>query len=546
MTSPPLEEPTYPPGWARCTIGQAGEVMLGQTKTQAQSPGELLPYLRAANVQDNMLDLTDLAEMPIRDPDRYTLKPWDILLCEGLGSRDLLGRAAAYRGDLGRLCFQNHLLRFRARSGVDPAFALLVFRAYQKMGIFASVAKGIGIVNISLARFRQLPFPLPPLSVQHELADSARSIQNTIDLIVDSVNTSLEELEHLAANARDDEILGTDSGSWHGRTVGSSPWPLIPAAEVIAGGSSIAYGMVQPGPDVQEGVRYVRGLDLQDGQILIDQLWRTAPEIAERYERTKLEPGDVLVNIIRHTKVAVVPDELAGANITRTTALLRPGNKVISAYLAHWLASRAAQNWMQANMRGIDMPGLNLRELRQLPVPVPPMSAQRVIVDHLDGIVSKVNDLYRSFSSLRTALPLLEGHLLASFAYGSAARSISDQVSDALQRQLSGDLLEALIAEDKAFSTRASSGSNLPIGQGRKSGDMSDSAGMTVNTIQVLEALEALNDSASPERLYASLKLKEAAIDSFYSALRELVRSDQIKVVKLDSLEVLVQAVRQA
>ena len=50
-------------------------------------------------------------------------------------------------------------------------------------------------------------------------------------------------------------------------------------------GADIVYGIVQPGPEWPNGVPYVRGKDIQDGKILIDQLLRTSPEIAERYHR---------------------------------------------------------------------------------------------------------------------------------------------------------------------------------------------------------------------------------------------------------------------
>src|SRR5262249_38672362 len=60
-------------------------------------------------------------------------------------------------------------------------------------------------------------------------------------------------------------------------------WCWVRAEEVVDSGADIRYGIVQPGPPLNEGVPYVRGVDIQEGQILVEQLWRTSPKIAEEY-----------------------------------------------------------------------------------------------------------------------------------------------------------------------------------------------------------------------------------------------------------------------
>ena len=197
----------FPITWAVCTIGDAGESILGQTKAPPYAPGERFPYLRVANVQDGFLDLAELIEMPFQDPDRYTLRQGDILLCEGQ-SKELVGRAAMYGGTLDRLLFQNHLIRFRPYAGIEPEYALAVFRAYQKTGVFSLISKSTtNIANMSLARFRALPFPLPPTAIQAEIALNMSSVQDNVDLIADAIHSGMNELASLVPIARNEEIL---------------------------------------------------------------------------------------------------------------------------------------------------------------------------------------------------------------------------------------------------------------------------------------------------------------------------------------------------
>jgi type I restriction enzyme, S subunit len=95
--------------------------------------------------------------------------------------------------------------------------------------------------------------------------------------------------------ARDEEILGSQSASWNTGLTGESRWPIFSAADVVQEGAPIVYGIVQPGPNMEEGIPYIRGRDLKEGHIEIEQLWRTTPEIAVRYSRSALKAGDVLL-----------------------------------------------------------------------------------------------------------------------------------------------------------------------------------------------------------------------------------------------------------
>ena len=83
----------------------------------------------------------------------YRLREGDILLNEGQ-SLELVGRPAMLRGELDDVCFQNTLVRFRASSVVDPAYALIVFRAYLHSGRFQRIARWtVNITHLGGGRF---------------------------------------------------------------------------------------------------------------------------------------------------------------------------------------------------------------------------------------------------------------------------------------------------------------------------------------------------------------------------------------------------------
>ncbi|AAN57235.1 restriction endonuclease subunit S [Shewanella oneidensis MR-1] len=164
-------------------------------------------------------------------------------------------------------------------------------------------------------------------------------------------------------------------------------WVYGVVSHLVEPGSEIMYGIVQPGPKLDEGIPYVRGTDIQNGQILVHQLMKTSPEIAKKYERATLSGNDILLGIIRATKVAIVPDELKGANITQGTARLRVFEGVLTyKYLAIYLESPKVQSWLHSNYRGIDMPGLNLKDVRRLPIALPSKEEQTEIVRRVEDL----------------------------------------------------------------------------------------------------------------------------------------------------------------
>lgn len=196
-------------------------------------------------------------------------------------------------------------------------------------------------------------------------------------------------------HASQDDALGDGS-------VDTSKLPQVPASWCYQRMDSlnepkaiIGYGIVLPGPQVPDGVPYVRQQDVAGGTVRAEGLGRTTPEIAEKHSRSALLEGDVLLCIIRNLRVAIVPPGLDGANITQGMVRIRPGERVVGRYLAAYLESPYAQRWMKDQYVGLAMPRINVADARAIPVALPPLEEQAEIVcriDHLLGVAQTVED----------------------------------------------------------------------------------------------------------------------------------------------------------
>ena len=89
----------------------------------------------------------------------------------------------------------------------------------------------------------------------------------------------------------------------------------------------ITYGIVKPGTNVEGGVPVVRVKDFTDGVIHTEDMLHTKPELNNKYLRSTLNEGDVLLSIGGTIgRVAIVPEVLVGANLG-AVASVSPSDK---------------------------------------------------------------------------------------------------------------------------------------------------------------------------------------------------------------------------
>jgi len=167
---------------------------------------------------------------------------------------------------------------------------------------------------------------------------------------------------------------------------------------------TVSYGILKPGDDVPNGIPVVKvkDIDHRRGVILSSELRRTTPEIHRQYLRSALAGGDVLVSI-RGTvgKVAPVPVELSGGNITQDSARLAFIEPIDTKYLMVVMRSPPVQNYWASFSKGAAVQGLNIGDLRPTPIPLPPLAEQHRIVAKVDALMSLCDTLEARLTAAR-------------------------------------------------------------------------------------------------------------------------------------------------
>jgi type I restriction enzyme, S subunit len=167
---------------------------------------------------------------------------------------------------------------------------------------------------------------------------------------------------------------------------------------------SITYGIVQPGSQTNSGVPIIRVNNFRDTRIDVSDVMKVAPEIAAKYERTRLKGGEVLLTVVGTVgQVAVAPSSVAGYNVARAVAVIHPLPHVSAEWIALCLRSPYSQYLLGSRANTTVQTTINLKDLRALPIPLP-SERERVSITEMVGAIDDRITLLRETNTTLEAI----------------------------------------------------------------------------------------------------------------------------------------------
>jgi len=170
-----------PRTWVLKTLGEIAEIKSGVTLGKKYPSGaELLerPYLRVANVQRGVLDLSVIKYVSVtaREADALYLRAGDILMNEG-GDRDKLGRGWIWSGEIENCIHQNHVFRIRLRNnGYSPKYVSYYANEFGQEYFVEHGTQTTNLASISKTKLSSLPVPFAPATEQIEIVRRLDSV----------------------------------------------------------------------------------------------------------------------------------------------------------------------------------------------------------------------------------------------------------------------------------------------------------------------------------------------------------------------------------
>ncbi len=185
-------------------------------------------------------------------------------------------------------------------------------------------------------------------------------------------------------------------------------WEVKTLDSCVRNDGPICYGILMPGTGYDNGIPVIKVKDIVLGKILQNNLLLTDPKTDSQYERSRLRKGDLLITIRGTTgRVAIVPAELDGANITQDTARLRLKETHSNLHFFFLLQSKHIQDQVLLHTLGQAVKGINIAEVKKLSFGIPKLDEQGVIAERLNEIeksLGRTDQGLNKLNALKTAL----------------------------------------------------------------------------------------------------------------------------------------------
>jgi len=137
----------------------------------------------------------------------------------------------------------------------------------------------------------------------------------------------------------------------------------------------------------------------------------------EMQKRVSPKRGDILLAKNGTTGVGAMVDRDVEFDIYVSLALLRPLEMIYPRYLLHFVNSPIAREQFNKRLKGVGVPNLHLKEIREVQISYPSFSEQKRIVAILDEAFAGIATAKANAEkNLQNARALFESHLAQTFS----------------------------------------------------------------------------------------------------------------------------------
>ena len=442
-----------PEGWRWERLGNCGNWSSGGTPSakDARYYGGTIPWLTSGELNDAVVSRSEkmITEEGYANSSVKWL-PSDTLLVAMYGAT--IGKAAV----TGFRCTTNQAV---AACQPHPGYNVryLLYYVLSQRDNLRNLGQGGAQPNISQALLKDYPCPVAPAVDQQKIVARIDALFSEIDegvaalaearagvevyrkALLKAAVTGELTADWRAANPPEETgeqllgcILADRRARWHADpknarkryTEPAGPdteglpelpegWTWASIQQLCDPNRAVAYGVLQPGPHQPDGVPLVRVTDVVDGRVIQADLKRVAASVAAKFPRTVLRGGEVLLTVVGTIgRTAMVPAELAGANVARAVAVL-PTVGCDPRWIELVLRYEPNRLALEGVSHEVARKTLNLEDVRPFAIPVPPTNETAVLVERLSDLLDDARQQATAVEAQRLGASTLRQSILA-------------------------------------------------------------------------------------------------------------------------------------
>jgi type I restriction enzyme S subunit len=245
-------------------------------------------------------------------------------------------------------------------------------------------------------QFLSIVVPLPPIAEQQRIVGRINSITQSTGQLFTLRAEAAKETETLGRAVVESVYVELASG-----------YGLSTVEQVC---HSVTDGDHQTPPFSDEGIKFIFVGNASSGRFHFANCKYVTPEYFSNLKPQRVpKRGDILYTAVGATLgVAAVVDTDEPFCFQRHVAILKPDrSRIESRFMWHMLRSQTVFRKAWASTTGSAQPTVPLRAIKQLPIPVAPLSEQRKAVGRLDEFQGRLNRLTEHQTSTRMEIEAL-------------------------------------------------------------------------------------------------------------------------------------------
>lgn len=166
-------------------------------------------------------------------------------------------------------------------------------------------------------------------------------------------------------------------------------WKVVPLETLLRDNKGIAVGVMYPGPHTPGGVPLIKVGDVNGELVSLRPSYCISLEVNREYKRTQLVGDELLITLVGNPgECVVVKQHMAGWNVARAIAVIRLADPSLRVYLKTVMESNACRHLIDAVLNTTVQKTLNLKDIRLLPIPMPPQQ----VIQAISGFSNVLND----------------------------------------------------------------------------------------------------------------------------------------------------------
>jgi type I restriction enzyme, S subunit len=461
-----------PATWKWATVGDAADVTGGLTKNAGKRDASKVrvPLVSVAAVHLRRIDPGAVGEVGLLDSDgdRATLAKGDLLIVEGNGSLEHIGRVALWDDEVPGARHQNHIIRVRPRT-LSSRFVLeWLASPAGREAIVNEATSAAGLYTLSLSKVERLPLPVPPANEQRRIVAKLEALQARSRRAREALDAVPPLLEKLRQSILAAAFRGALTKDWRAEHKDVEPatklleriraerrkkWEEAELAKIMAKGKAptddawkAKYKEPVPVettglPELPEGWAWASTSELSvvvvdcphstpsygsggffaidttcilPGEVVVARLRQVAHETyVQRTARLVPAEGDVVFAREGTVGTAVSLPKEPPVCLGQRVMLLRPASALARRWLERSLMSPPVTAQYRRQLVGSTVPHLNVSDVVRLACPVPPKAEQEEILERILSWERIMGSIRSSVANASASERALAGAVLA-------------------------------------------------------------------------------------------------------------------------------------